>query len=340
MRLIAGQAAKIPAAGYAAAPAWTGAIHQELQSGLFNPTNGDFIGSVLPTLTKVDLQVQKNHQHAEPIVHYMTQELGIDLKSFQAMPPDDKRSVLLMASEEASSAIRWDASLAMAEATGVLFPPGASPSSLESVEASAKMLREFRTKYALFLQPEELKEVRKLHIQTQERAAVLRGEKVSSKGADIAGRLGDGKEKLQASDIGIAVTDGFNGDTSGWKDNDWERLERELEKIRQILASGEQQRGQIGNIKFLAGPLSGLAEIKFGANRTHRVFFKYHPKTKKVVFLKVLARESMNKNNGYIEELQAFKSNAVLEAKMKTPPADIPLMKKVTADDLDIRLDP
>jgi len=337
---VAPSASKIPAGGFSAAPAWAGAIGLELRSGLFNPASIDFKGSVLPSLSQVDPHSPQNQLYAEPIAHYLTQELGVDLQTFQGMPAEDKRDLLLMASQEAASAIRWDASLAMTEAVEVLFTQGGAAPSMEEVEAAAKRLREFRTKYALFLTPGQLEDVRKQHIQIQEKAAALRSEKVRSKGSDIAGRLAESEEKLRAADIGVAVTDAFTGDTAGWNETEWERLQKELNKIRQLLAAGRPLRGEVGNIKFLAGPLSGLAEIKFGTNRTHRVFFKFHPQSKKVVFLKVLAREAMNKNNGYIEDLQEFRSNDVLAARMKEPPNDIPLMKKIRSSDLDIRLDP
>ncbi len=336
----AANAARIPAGGFAAAgPAWAGALNTHLHSKMFSAGDADIQLTVLPSVMRVDLGIPANHAQVTPIVHYITEGWGYDLKTFEGLPAKEKRDVLLLAAEEASATIQWDASLAMTAAGDALYQP-ANPGDFSGLESASNHLREFRTRYAMYLDPKQLEEIRKLHDQTDARVRELRRIKTLGAGEDIAGRLKDGEAALTAAEIGYAVTSDFEGDTAGWKEQDWERLERELDKVRAIVASGEPLRGAMGNIKFLSGPLTGLGEIKFGTNRTHRVFFRYHRKTRKVVFLGVLARETMNKNSGYTDNLRPYREDAFLESAMKEPGADMPLLKKITAADLDIRLNP
>lgn len=333
-------APRIPAGGYAAAsPAWVGAVHAQLTSGLFSAADPGFSGSMLPALAKTQPAEAQNHSHAQPLIYYLTRDLGLDLKTFQAMSEADKRDALLLAAQEAASSIKWDASIAITRATEALYPPGGYEDA-EAVAKAARDLREFAGKYALYLPQGTLEEIRDLHKRAEKRVRALRRVRVEAKGGEIAGRLEDGKAKLSAADIGLAVTRDFEYDTDSFTEMEWERLKREFEKVRALIAGGEPLRGEIGNVKFLAGPLSGLGEIKFGTNRTHRVFFKYHAKSRKIVFLKILAREAMNKNSGRLQDLAAYREDYVLEARMRDPSPDMPLMKKVEAADLDIRLNP
>lgn len=323
-------AARIPAGGFpVVGPAWAGALRTNLSSPLLAADTAELKGSVLPSLTRMDLSNETQFPQVAPLVHYLSAELGYGPQSFAALSPEERRDVLLMAADEAASAIAWDASLAMSAAQEALGANG----SFENLESADGELGRFDRQYAMYLNTHQLSDLRKLHDKTSSRVRELRRSRALGQGAEIAGRLA-------ADDIGVAVTKRFADDTAAWGGQQWKRLETELAKVRTLYAGDTQLRGEIGNIKFLAGPLSGLGEIKFGTNRTHRVFFRYHAKTKRVVFLRVLARETMNKNAGHIEELQAFREDAKLTAEMKEPSPEIPLLKKVTPADLDIRLSP
>lgn len=92
----------------------------------------------------------------------------------------------------------------------------------------------------------------------------------------------------------LLFTRQFSGDAKHFREDDWRRLGREYGKLSALLRSNAPRKGEIGNVKFLGGPLAGIGEFKFGAGRTHRIYFRYRPEDDAVALLHYAPREHAN----------------------------------------------
>ncbi|MEE8425532.1 MAG: hypothetical protein V3S11_06865 [Elusimicrobiota bacterium] len=349
---VSGAAGRVPGRYPAVAHSFGQLLHGGYQQAFSGEQYAPSLeGSALPALMPLKpeggaVERATDFTAMAPLVEQLA-VLDVDEKAFAAMTPKQRREVLLLAAEGAQDAVLEDAYQVMGGIFTVLDKGrqgAAGEENMRLLQLEAGRLAGIQNNFGAYLpqlDPNDsdlghpLRQIVKFRKLARERIAEHRARLIQD--------AGETAKALTAADIGLAVVSNFEGDSKRFGDKNWDTLEGELEKVREMVASGAKLSGEQGNIKFLTGPLRGMGEIKFrlGNSRTHRVFFRYLPGTREIVLLRVLARETLNNPLRRDQLLIPWMSDEKLLAEMYAPDAEtIPLMRELSIDDFDIRLGP
>jgi hypothetical protein len=118
--------------------------------------------------------------------------------------------------------------------------------------------------------------------------------------SDAAARVRKARPEAEEG-LGLRVTRQFLDDTKFFGPQDWQRLQREIDKIGPAVDGNERLTGERGNIKFItSGELSGLSETKTGPNRTYRLIWRFDRSQGRVVLLRYVKRAKIEpESNGH-----------------------------------------
>jgi len=325
-RLSTGKA--VPSLSYgAASPAWAGAVGGALNSY----SAGDLVSmapslrTTLPMLGEMNFETPGAQRSLAPVIFNIEKALEIPIEEFETMTPASKREVVAMAVEDSMRAAQAAAYDLVGEAHHAMFvAPGGTPSK-DMLQRMERLQRE----YSGLLGTEAAEQLKVSYRSARQRAKELRDARVK----DMMGETADALKR--DVDPEILFTRQFSGDAKNFREGDWERLGREFSKLRGILRSDMPRKGEIGNIKFLGGPLAGIGEFKFGAGRTHRIYFRYRPEDDAVALLHYAPREHANNPARIYDKVQRMVEDGA-DADAVPPDQDIlKLMAEVEASDLD-----
>lgn len=287
----------LPSLSYAAAsPAWSAAVGGVLsQYGAQDLASlAPSLKTTLPALGDMNFASPAAQKSLAPVIYNIEQSLSIPADEFAALPPSARKEIVAMAVEESMQAAAVAAYDLVNEAHHALYvAPGGTPSQ-EMLLRMERLQRDFGG----FLEEQTGEKLKTAYRAARRRAKELERARVGELFNETASAL------KRDVDPEILFTPQFRGDAKNFREGDWERLGREFSKLREILRADTPRKGEIGNVKFLGGPLAGVGEFKFGAGRTHRIYFRYRPEDDAVALLHYAPREHANNPARVYEKVQ------------------------------------
>ncbi|MBI4056337.1 MAG: hypothetical protein HY399_02185 [Elusimicrobia bacterium] len=261
-------------------------IPSHLSSSCFIDIN--HLNFVVNNLRGLNFQNDSNLNRAEPVLHELKHSLDFTPETFMALhqkSPTEAQQALLLAIEEAIQTKQ-------ARAYSWMLPTSPPTDSVE--------LENLRTVHSLYLTPENLGILERVHHQRLQarRSQTLTHARNMTQGLTATTETEINPAVQVGPPFSMQITKEFLGDTKGWGNEEFRKLQAEVDKthkiIETLLATKKYFSGEFGNIKFFAGgQLAGLGEIKFGQRRTHRIIFRYLPATGQLVLIRYVSRESI-----------------------------------------------
>jgi hypothetical protein len=280
--------------------------------------------STLPTLGEMNAASIAARRSLGPVVFNIEKALEIPIEEFKAMTPAARKQVVALALEDSIRASEEAAYDLLGEVHAAMY---ATPGGVPGAELLRRLERIQRE--AGPLMGEAVRE----QLGDSYRAARLRARQAREE--RLREMMTETADALKRDvDPELLFTRQFSGDAKHFHDGDWERLGREFSKLRSILRSDIPRRGEIGNVKFLGGPLAGIGEFKFGANRTHRIYFRYRPEDDAVALLHYAPREHANNPARVYDKVRKMVAGGLDRDALPPDPEILELMASVEEADL------
>ncbi len=312
----------------AASPAWSQAVGGVLNA--YSPAEladmAPSLRTTLPTLGGMNFESAAAQQSMAPVIFNLEKALEIPIEEFEAMSPASRKEAVAMAVEDSVQDARNAAYDLVSEAHQAMFVEQGGVPSKDMLLRMERLQRE----YGGYLGTLAADALRRSYQAAREREAELRRARIKEAFNETADAL------PTTADPELLFTSQFSGDAKNFREGDWERLGKEFLKLRGIIRSDMPRKGEIGNVKFLGGPLAGIGEFKFGAGRTHRIYFRYRPEDDAVALLHYAPREHANNPTRVYDKVQRMIQDGVDEAAVPPSNEILDIMASVDEGDLNV----